>query len=175
MGHGEKIRLPFFGAYLSQLRKKAGIKTQSQVMKNVKKRIEEGIYLKEDFRELSYNNINADEKGLVSNLPTERLKAYAELYKVPYEEILSELIKEKYGVKMIPEDPERPVSIKNVVPQENAPFLEELNRLLSGEEREKVVACFNMLLTAFGGPNSTGRGARQVGAETENVKNKGAA
>jgi len=159
--------LPEFGVFLASIRRMAGIKHRTQAVDTVKRReLSPGI---------SYDQITADEAGRVSDIPADRLKAYAELYKVPYAEIVARLIEEKYGVKMIPDDPDNPVSIKDVVPQENAPFLEELNQLLSGEERERLVACLNMLLTAFPGPNTEGRPAAHAEGEANKAKKKGAA
>lgn len=156
--------LPEFGRYLSTLRKNLGIKSQRQTA-SINERLLQTE--RKGIAPISYSQVNADERGLIADISPARLRAYAVLYKVPYAEIVTHLVREKYGVDLVPADGSCPKTIKDVVPQENAPFLEELNRLLSGEERRRIVSCFNGMLEAFSSPNSPGRATTQEEAEEE--------
>ena len=116
--------LPEFGKYLSSIREKAGIKTPHQAAQMTqRKKIQET----KESGSFSYNQVYTDEKGLVFDIPPVRLRIYAELYKVPYEEIVEKLVAEKYGVmrKTTIED------FRDLVPEKQAELHEILQKILA--------------------------------------------
>jgi len=93
------LSLPFFGKYLSEIRQKAGIKSQRLAANIMLRDLSAGGIRFSDLKTISDNQVRADEKGLISDIPPERLKAYSVLYGVPYEEIVARLAEEKYKVQ----------------------------------------------------------------------------
>ena len=160
-----------FGNYLKLIRKKAGIKSPRQAALMTQRKQGE---VKGGPSSIEYSQSYSDEKGLVFDIPAVRLRAYADLYKVPYEEIVAQLVKEKYGIDLIPvEDAGQPKTLRDVVPLESVSTLEAVAAALKSEKGEEVKRCIaNMLDLAFPGPNSQGQSSTLVG---EVKRNKGAA
>ena len=135
--------LPEFGKYLSSIREKAGIKTPHQAAQMTqRKKIQET----KESGSFSYNQVYTDEKGLVFDIPPERLRIYAELYKVPYEEIVEKLVEEKYGVvkKTTIED------FRALVPQKQAELHEILQKILDKRKIKMVREYLLFMARGFG-------------------------
>jgi len=91
--------LPSFGKYLFRIRKEASIKSRFQAAEMLAEGINSGEKKFSGLMPLTPNQISKDEKGLIFDIPPDRLKAYSVLYKVPYEEIIARLAEEKYKVQ----------------------------------------------------------------------------
>jgi len=143
--------LPRFGRYLAYIRKRAGIRSQRQAAAISQRLDKEGII---DIASVTYSQINADEKGLVSDLPMARLKAYSIIYKVPFSEIVDCLVAEKYGVSRS-EDSESPATEipENATPDEREAY-ELLRHLLDTRNREGVLTCLRMIAGESGDSES---------------------
>ena len=123
-----------------------------------------------DLKTISCNQVNADEKGLIGDIPIGRLKAYSILYKVPLSEIVARLVEEKYGVTRT-EKIELSVSeIPDIVPLEEREAYILFRNLLDKKDVQDVLTCLRMI---SGGPE--GNPTRKPVTPEEGHKSKGAA
>ncbi len=110
------------------------------------------------------------ERGLISDIPSTRLKAYSILYKVPLEEIISRLVEEKYGVTRT-EKIELSVSeIPDIGPLHEREAYELLRQLLDTRDTQDILTCLRMI---SGGPE--GNPTRKSITPEEGRGSKGAA
>ena len=141
----EKPSLPRFGRFLARIRKEAGIKSQRQAADMIKRDLASGRKLFPFLNTVSNNQVRADENGLISDIPANRLKAYSVLYKVPLPEIVTHQVEEKYGVKRT-EKIELPVSeIPDIVPPEEREAYALFRRLLDTRAVQDVITCLKMI------------------------------
>ena len=115
------VKLYSFGSFLTKCRLAAGISSLNTVVIKFNDLKLKGV------ENTSISQISYDEHGQTFDIPPDRLRAYAELYKVPYEEIVEKLVEEKYGVvkKTTIED------FRALVPQKQAELHEILQKILA--------------------------------------------
>ena len=166
----ENPSLPRFGRFLTQIRKEAGIKSQRQAADMIKRDLASGKKLFPFLDTISNNQVRADERGLISDIPANRLQAYSVLYKVPLSEIVARLVEEKYGVTRT-EKIELSVSeIPDIVPAEESEAYRLFRHLLDTKNVQDVLTCLRMI---SGDPE--GNPKRKSVTPEEGHKSKGAA
>jgi hypothetical protein len=134
--------LPLFGRYLALIRKKAGVKSQRQAALMTERLRTQGI---DGIPLLTSSQVYSDEKGLVSDIPSDRLEAYSILYKVSLEEIIAHLVEEKYSVTRTEKMEVSVSEIPDIVPPEEREAYELLRHLLDTKSREGVLTCLRMI------------------------------
>jgi len=87
------VLLPEFGAFLATLRE--GFRWKQSQAANIAGR--RGI-------RVSYQALRGLESGVTQSPEPELLRSLAQLYRVPYEELVRRFVEERYGVSMAPAD-----------------------------------------------------------------------
>ena len=143
--------LPLFGKYLASLRKRSGIQSQRLTANLIARDLIAENRRFPEITAISPNQIFADEKGLISDIPAKRLKAYSIIYKIPFEQIVSVFIEEKYGIRFTAtsswkaEDFDIPESAS----KKEIPAYKILRNLLDTKRFEKVLEGLRLLINGI--------------------------